>query len=201
MLAAESTVLALESAQVSGGCHRCGSMEECTMTVACGFRPGLLRRSRSVDSCCSLVVSMLELSRRAQDIYAELDQLNTYHYEVDMTLRRVPSRRPSVRYLCPRLSARHRERERSGVIAPGSDAVSYESNMGTRHRTAGKLVRDRLHDEQIARACRRISTTTGRPSIRSWTGRRSKRSSDRAGFLRREVLPRREAVLAIAEGN
>ena len=31
------------------------------------------------------------LSRKAQEIYAELDQLNTYHYEVDAKLRRLRS--------------------------------------------------------------------------------------------------------------
>ena len=38
-----------------------------------------------------IVVSMLTLSRRAQDIYGELDQLNTHHHNVDAKLRRLRS--------------------------------------------------------------------------------------------------------------
>src|SRR5262245_56035917 len=38
-----------------------------------------------------IVVSMLTSSRKAQDIYAQLDQLNTYHHNVDAKLRRLRS--------------------------------------------------------------------------------------------------------------
>src|SRR5262245_50284081 len=38
-----------------------------------------------------IAVSMLATSRRAQDIYNELDQLNTHHHEVDVKLRRLRS--------------------------------------------------------------------------------------------------------------
>src|SRR5258707_11981811 len=38
-----------------------------------------------------IVVSMLASSRRAEDIYAELDQLNDYHHQVDIKLRRLRS--------------------------------------------------------------------------------------------------------------
>ena len=47
-------------------------------------------------------------------------------------------------------------------------------------------------------SCRQSSTTTGRRSNRSSTGRSVEKISQSASFLRREVLPRREAVLAIA---
>src|SRR3954447_26021114 len=36
-----------------------------------------------------IVVSMLTTSRKAQEIYAELDQLNTHHHNVDTKLRRL----------------------------------------------------------------------------------------------------------------
>src|SRR5687768_18395200 len=36
-----------------------------------------------------IAVSMLTTSRKAQDIYTQLDQLNTHHYEVDSKLRRL----------------------------------------------------------------------------------------------------------------
>ena len=38
-----------------------------------------------------IVVSMLASSRKAQEIYAELDQLNTYHHDLDAKLRRLRS--------------------------------------------------------------------------------------------------------------
>ena len=38
-----------------------------------------------------IVVSMLTASRKAQEIYAELDQLNTHHHNVDAKLRRLRS--------------------------------------------------------------------------------------------------------------
>src|SRR5215510_11797482 len=38
-----------------------------------------------------IVVSMLTSSRKAQEIYSELDQLNTHHHEVDTKLRRLRS--------------------------------------------------------------------------------------------------------------
>src|SRR5262245_20910834 len=36
-----------------------------------------------------VALSVLALSRKAQDIYTELDQLNTHHRNVDTTLRRL----------------------------------------------------------------------------------------------------------------
>src|SRR5581483_2048948 len=38
-----------------------------------------------------IVVSMLAASRKAQSIYSQLDQLNTYHHDVDSKLRRLRS--------------------------------------------------------------------------------------------------------------
>jgi CRISPR/Cas system type I-B associated protein Csh2 (Cas7 group RAMP superfamily) len=38
-----------------------------------------------------IVVSMLTSSRKAQEIYTELDQLNTHHHNVDAKLRRLRS--------------------------------------------------------------------------------------------------------------
>src|SRR5438876_9820027 len=38
-----------------------------------------------------IVVSMLTSSRKAQEIYSELDQLNTHHHKVDTKLRRLRS--------------------------------------------------------------------------------------------------------------
>src|SRR5881227_143074 len=38
-----------------------------------------------------IAISMLEASRRAQEIYTQLDQLNSHHHEVDVKLRRLRS--------------------------------------------------------------------------------------------------------------
>ena len=38
-----------------------------------------------------VVISMLTLSGKAQEIYAELDQVNTHHHNVDAKLRRLRS--------------------------------------------------------------------------------------------------------------
>ena len=38
-----------------------------------------------------IVVSMLASSRKAEDIYTQLDALNTYHHNVDTKLRRLRS--------------------------------------------------------------------------------------------------------------
>src|SRR3954464_5243394 len=40
---------------------------------------------------CLIVASMLASARKAEDIYSELDQLNTYHHEVDTRRRRFRS--------------------------------------------------------------------------------------------------------------
>ena len=94
-----------------------------------------------------IVVSMLASSRRAQEIYAELDQLNTYHHDVDTKLRRLRSdvnlSGIFVRdYLLD--VARERGPEYRAAIWPSSAAT----NMATAHRAARAGQRRRRSDRR-----------------------------------------------------
>ena len=141
-----------------------------------------------------IVVSMLASSRKAQEIYTQLDQLNTHHHEVDTKLRRLRSD-VNLSGIFVRDYLLDVARERAPNTA-SSLAEFRETNMAT---VAELRAARRAATERIASLQAQAGRTTGRPSIRCSTGRRPRRSSAARGFLRREVVPRREAVLAIAQ--
>jgi signal transduction histidine kinase len=139
-----------------------------------------------------IVVSMLASSQKAQEIYAQLDQLNTHHRNVDAKLRRLRSDvHLSGIFVRDYLLDIARER------APG-----YRDQLAEFRRTnletlaeLRPLVR---RDDQIDSLQAHLDAywETFDPLFDWTTAEKVVRS---ASFLRREVVPRREAVLTIAQ--
>jgi signal transduction histidine kinase len=140
-----------------------------------------------------IVVSMLTSSRKAQEIYSELDQLNTHHHEVDTKLRRLRS-----------------DVNLSGIFVRDylldvarEHAVEYRERLAefreTNRMTVAELrVLDAAHSESINNLEAQLDDywKTFEPLF-DWTA--SEKIFRSASFLRNEVVPRREAILAIAE--
>src|SRR4051812_4056891 len=139
-----------------------------------------------------IVVSMLALSRKAQDIYAQLDALNGHHRRVEANLRRLRSdvnlSGIFVRdYLLD--VARERAPEYREQIA-----AFRRANMAT----IAELKTLIGHEDQIASLQAKLDDywETFEPLF-DWTPTEKVLRS--ANFLRREVVPRREAALTIAQ--
>ena len=137
-----------------------------------------------------LAVSMLASSRKAQDIYVELDQLNNHHRRVEENLRRLRSdvnlSGIFVRdYLLD--VARERAPEYREQIAE-----FRRTNMTTLAELKTLITRD----DQIASLQAKLDDywETFDPLF-DWTPTEKVLRS--ASFLRREVVPRREAALTI----
>jgi signal transduction histidine kinase len=138
-----------------------------------------------------IAASMLASSRKAQDIYAQLDQLNSHHRRVEENLRRLRSdvnlSGIFVRdYLLD--VARERAPEYREQIA-----AFRGTNMATLVELKALIARD----DQIESLAAKLDDywTTFDPLF-DWTP--AEKILRSAGFLRREVVPRREAALAIA---
>jgi signal transduction histidine kinase len=140
-----------------------------------------------------VVVSMLTLSRKAQDIYAGLDQLNTHHHNVDVKLRRLRSdvnlSGIFVRDYLLDVAREHAPEYRERI------AEFRTTNLAT---VAELRLLDRAHVDRITKLETRLDEywQTFEPLF-DWTAQEKIYRS--AGFLREEVVPRREAVLAIAQ--
>jgi signal transduction histidine kinase len=139
-----------------------------------------------------IALSMLASSRKAQDIYAQLDQLNTHHRNVEGKLRALRSdvhlSSIFVRdYLLD--VARERAPEYREQLAE-----FRQTNMATLAELKTLLGRD----EQIVSLQAKLDEywATFDPLF-DWTP--AEKILRSAGFLRREVVPRREAVLTIAQ--
>jgi signal transduction histidine kinase len=140
-----------------------------------------------------IVVSMLTLSHRAQEIYAELDQLNTHHSKVDTDLRRLRSDvNLSGIFVRDYLLDIARER-----------APEYRDRLAQfRQSNVATLVELRALAQPHAERIDKLETQldvywrTFEPLF-DWTA--SEKILRSANFLRSEVVPRREAVLAIAQ--
>jgi signal transduction histidine kinase len=139
-----------------------------------------------------IVVSMLASSRKAQDIYAQLDKLNSHHRLVEATLRRLRSDvNLSGIFVRDYLLDVARER-----------APEYREQLAEFRRTNNASLAELKgligHDEQIASLQDKLDDywQTFDPLF-DWTT--SEKIARSAGFLRREVVPRREAALAIAQ--
>jgi signal transduction histidine kinase len=140
-----------------------------------------------------IVVSMLASSRKAQDIYTQLDALNTRHYNVDAKLRRLRSdvnlSGIFVRdYLLD--IARERAPEYRSRLAEFRSA-----NMATVAELRALLDG---HDDQILSLQAQLDEywQTFDPLF-DWTP--AEKIFRSAAFLRSQVVPRREAVLSIAQ--
>ena len=140
-----------------------------------------------------VVLSMLASSRKAQDIYTELEQLNTYHYEVDSRLRRLRSD-VNLSGIFVRDYLLDVERNR---------APEYREQL-TRFRQISVATLTELRSllkgdqDRIATLQTQLDDywATFDPLF-DWTPAEKIQRS--ASFLRREVVPRREAALAIAK--
>src|SRR6185436_2943508 len=137
--------------------------------------------------------SMLTASRRAQEIYAQLDQLNTRRQEVDTKLRRLRSdvnlSGIFVRdYLLDVARERDPEyrRQLAAFRATNLATVDELQNLAELHGDQMLSLQTKLDDYW----------QTFDPLF-DWTP--AEKILQSASFLRREVVPRREAVLAIAQ--
>jgi signal transduction histidine kinase len=140
-----------------------------------------------------IVVSMLTSSRKAQEIYTQLDQLNAHHQEVDAKLRRLRSDvNLSGIFVRDYLLDVARER------APEYRERLTEFRRTNKATVAELLVLDEPHADRIRNLEAQLDEywQTFEPLF-DWTV--PEKIFRSASFLRREVVPRREAVLAIAQ--
>ncbi len=140
-----------------------------------------------------IVVSMTASSRKAQEIYAELDQLNTHHQKVDATLRRLRSDvNLSGIFVRDYLLDVARER------APEYRERIAEFRQSNRATVAELLVLDEPQADRVRRLEEQLDDywQTFEPLF-DWTI--TEKIFRSANFLRREVVPRREAILSIAQ--
>ena len=139
-----------------------------------------------------IAASMLAASRKVQDIYVQLDQLNRHHRRVEARLRALRSDiHLSSIFVRDYLLDVARER-----------APEYRQQLAEfRHANLATLKELRplvQYDNQIASLQTNLSEywATLDPLFDWTTGEKLARSGS---FLRREVVPRRQAVLAIAQ--
>jgi len=140
-----------------------------------------------------IVGSLLTSSRKAQEIYFQLDQLNAHHQEVGAKLRKLRS-----------------DVNLSGIFVRDylldvarEHATEYRERLTefrqSNETTVGELlVLDELHAERIRNLETQLDDywQTFEPLFEWTVGEKIFRS---ASFLRSEVVPRREAILAIAQ--
>ena len=140
-----------------------------------------------------IYASVASTSRKAEEIYAQLDQLNTHHREVETTLRRLRSDvHLSSIYIRDYLLDTDQE-----------DAPEYRRNLTTLRQNHAINVK-RLRTLLPPDAGPRVDVLEKRideywqafEPLFEWSAYEKMMRSGR--FLRREVLPRREAVLSIA---
>jgi signal transduction histidine kinase len=139
-----------------------------------------------------IVVSMLTISRRAQDIYAQLDQLTSHHQVVESQLRRLRSD-VNLSGIFVRDYLLDVERER---------APEYRERIAAFRRTNMATLTDLRaligNDEQIGSLESKLNEYWAAfDPLFDWTPAEKIQRS--AAFLRREVVPRRDAALAIAQ--
>jgi signal transduction histidine kinase len=140
-----------------------------------------------------IIASMLTLSRRAQGIYVELDELNTHHHNVDAKLRRLRSdvnlSGIFVRDYLLDVARDHADEYRERL------ADFRRNNIQT---VADLRVSDPGHSDRIDKLESRLEEywQTFEPLF-DWTV--AEKIFRSAGFLRKEVVPRRDAILEIAQ--
>lgn len=140
-----------------------------------------------------IVIAMLTTSRKAQDIYTQLDQLNSHHHEVDAKLRRLRSdvnlSGIFVRDYLLDISREHAPeyRQRLAEFREGNIATLAELRaLAPPHQAQILSLQDQL-----------TAYWEIFDPLFDWTI--SEKIFRSAGFLRREVVPRRDAAIAIAE--
>jgi len=142
-----------------------------------------------------VVVSVLAASNRAQEIYTQLDQLNTHQRDVETKLRRLRSD-VHLSGIFIRDYLLDPEKEHAPIYRE-SLAEFRQNNVATvadlRAISSGR----QENDERISSLQAKLDEYwQAFDPLFDWT--LVEKISQSASFLRREVLPRREAVLAIA---
>jgi signal transduction histidine kinase len=138
-----------------------------------------------------IAVSMFASSRKSQDIYGELDRLNTHHQRVDTSLRRLRS-----------------DVNLSGIFVRDylldvarEKAPEYRERLAEFRRTNMTTLSELKHlvqREEIASLQLKLNEYwEAFDPLFDWTP--TEKILRSASFLRREVVPRREAALAIAQ--
>jgi signal transduction histidine kinase len=175
--------------------------------IGCGMRPVLPSRPAGgirlktwlvaalglAGLVALIAASMLAASRKVQDIYVELDRLNSHHRRVESRLRalRADIHLSSIfvrDYLLD--VARERAPEYREHLA-----AFREANLATLAELR-PLVQQ---DDQTSMLQTNLSEYwAALDPLFDWTT--GEKLAQSASFLRREVLPRRQAVLAIAQG-
>ena len=139
-----------------------------------------------------IAVSMLASSRKAQDIYAQLDQLNVHHRHVEAKLRALRSDvHLSSIFVRDYLLDVARER-----------APEYREQLAEFRRTSVATLEELRplvgRDDQVSSLQTKLAEYWGSADpLFDWTP--AEKVARSATFLRREVVPRREAVLSIAQ--
>lgn len=141
-----------------------------------------------------IVVSLLAASRRAQSIYTQLDQLNEHHRNVEGKLRRLRSDvhlsgiliRDYLLDHDPALTPQYRQRlkefRRTNLTTFGELLVLARQRPGDSQRIASLQARLEEYWQSMN-------------PVFDWTP--AQKATRSAVFLRREVLPRREALLTL----
>jgi signal transduction histidine kinase len=140
-----------------------------------------------------IVLSLLTTSRKAQEIYVQLDQLNSHHHEVDAKLRRLRSDvnlsgifvRDYLLDIARERAPEYREQIAAFRKTNMATAADLAALAGT-HRDEISSLQTQL-DDYWRTFDPLFDWTVGEKIFRSAT------------FLRTEVVPRRDAVLAIAQ--
>jgi signal transduction histidine kinase len=140
-----------------------------------------------------VAVSVLEASRRAADIYSQLEQLNAHHRQVDSRLRRLRSD--------VHLSGIYiRDYLLHDDTTAAREARNRLSDLRRSHLTTVGELRNMTGAQEAPRLARLHADLLDYWSIFdplfTWTASEKDRQS--AAFLQNEVIPRREAVLALA---
>lgn len=140
-----------------------------------------------------VAVSVLASSRKAQEIYAQLDQLNTHHHNVEAKLRRLRSDvHLSGIFVRDYLLDAVREH---GPEYRQRLAEFRESNMATLDELRALAKQNEAQIRSLEAKLEEYWQTFD--PLFDWTP--AEKIFQSASFLRREVVPRREAVLTIAQ--
>ena len=142
-----------------------------------------------------ILVSVLAASRKAHDIYTQLEQLNAHHQEVETKLRRL---RSDVHLSGIFVRDYLLDQERSRAPEYRDRLTEYRrTNQATLGELRALAVRAGRDDHRIARLEVQLDHYwQALDPLFDWTPAEKKFLSAR--FLRSEVLPRREAALALA---
>src|SRR4051794_40556081 len=139
-----------------------------------------------------IALSMLASSRKAQEIYAQVDDLNTHHRNVEVKLRALRSD-VNLSGIFVRDYLLDVARERAPEYREQLQ-MFRQSNMTTLAELSQLVDRE---DEMASLRSKLEDYWQALDPLFDWTP--AEKIVQSAGFLRRDVVPRRDAVLLIAQ--